>query len=75
MTQHLRHTAPVFHLEHCDCPVCAPPVPGDRRLSSTTEGALWGLAGIVTGNVIAFAIDPHGAWAALAGAAAQLVGR
>ena len=52
----------------------APARPAPHR-ASAGELARWGIAGIVTGNLIGFAVDPHGAWSAIAGAAAQLLGR
>ncbi|WP_174286662.1 hypothetical protein [Sphingomonas bacterium] len=46
-----------------DCPCCAPP--DDRQLTFADLGRLawWGMA---AGTAIAIAIDPHGAWQALA---------
>lgn len=52
----------------------APARPAPHR-ASAGELARWGIAGIVTGNLIGFAVDPHGAWAAITGAVAQLLGR
>ncbi|WP_174297238.1 hypothetical protein [Sphingomonas bacterium] len=65
----------LIHLEHCDCAACMPHAPGDRRSMSLSIAARWGLAGCLTGNAIAFALDPHGAWRAIAAAASHLLGR
>lgn len=58
----------IVHMLGCDCSLCEP-----TRLTAAPIAA-WALAGAATGSAIAFAIDPHGAWHALAGAAAHLVG-
>ena len=45
-----------MHLDGCTCTECSPPLP----LAKLT------IAGIIIGNLLAFAWDPHGALVALA---------
>ncbi|TPG14388.1 hypothetical protein [Sphingomonas oligophenolica] len=54
-----------IHDRRCDCPRCAPPGPSvPDRLTANDIGKLM-IAGVLAGNAIAFAIDPHGSAQAL----------
>ncbi len=63
-----------IHAAECECPACAPalelapylePVLDLRDRFTPAEIGQLIVAGTVIGNVIAFALHPHGAWAAL----------
>ncbi|MDQ2762106.1 MAG: hypothetical protein M3Y22_00980 [Pseudomonadota bacterium] len=56
------------HRPECRCETCEPYRPDlPEPLAEPRIGELM-ILGILAGNAIAFAIDPHGAWAALADA-------
>ena len=54
-----------WHVFGCTCVECEPYVPSSPDRLTATDIAKLGLAGAFVGNVIAFAINPHAAAAAL----------
>lgn len=56
-----------YHLIGCSCEHCQP-VPPPLPIAKLT------IAGIFVGNVLAFIIQPVGAWSALHAAVAHLIG-
>ena len=60
-----RHEWMALHPQDCGCPSCEPYAPSTpKRLSAVDLGTL-AFAGVIAGNLIAFAIDPAGATRAL----------
>lgn len=53
------------HRRDCGCETCEPYRPDPARPLSPAWIGVWMIAGIVTGNTIAFAVDPQGSAQAL----------
>lgn len=61
--------ADIIHQSDCRCPECAAFEPASRPIERALTFVDFGwlaLAGAAVGSAIAFSIDPHGAWHALA---------